>query len=333
MIEPDLEHAIRDEQNKQIMQTFPSAALVATTLAGFLAYFAWGDIATEWILTWLGLFVSIMAYRFFIYIRYIQNVNKVGPGKSLRTHFTVGAIALGSCWLLAITLFLPQMTLTNQALSNVLFAGVAAGAVTSLSYIFVIAALYLSLILIPLAIVMGMTDSGLSFVSVMAVLFFFSLILMSKRFDEAFRHNTKMRFEANIANTLKQQSDKRLSLLFENSPLAIIEWDTEYKITDWNASAERLFGYSREKALGMSLNRLFFGEPTGVQRFVYDLLLNHKNLNRRFECITSTGETIQTDWFATTVVPDSEIQDSKFAVQIIDISQSKISKVKVLEKE
>src|SRR5215813_1753765 len=55
-----------------------------------------------------------------------------------------------------------------------------------------------------------------------------------------------------IDSRLQKEStfEQRTTLLFEQSPLAIIEWTLDFTIIGWNPAAERIFGYSREEALG-----------------------------------------------------------------------------------
>ena len=333
MKESSLEQVIRHEQNKQLLQAFPVAALVATALAFFLAYFASKDVSTEWVVTWLAVFLATMCYRVFVFLRFNNIDSEAWRKPEFRRHFMIGALTLGICWMLAVVVFLPQMSLINQALSNILFAGVAAGAVSSLSYVFFIAAFYVSLILLPLAIVMGLTDSGLASVSFMAVLFLVSLIVMSRRFGDAFRHNVKMRYEADIANINQQQSDRRLGLLFEGSPLAILEWNADLNISDWNPSAESIFGYSKDEAISMPLSKIFVQHYDGLKRLSYDLLLQEKSEKKYFECIDKFGKKIITEWFSTKVVLDDQVQETKFAAQIVDISEFELTKKEVLEKE
>ncbi|MEH2377253.1 PAS domain-containing protein [Nostoc sp.] len=47
-------------------------------------------------------------------------------------------------------------------------------------------------------------------------------------------------------------SQQRLTLLIEQTPLAIIEWNTNFEIQTWNRAAERIFGYTTEEMLGNS---------------------------------------------------------------------------------
>jgi PAS domain S-box-containing protein len=47
-----------------------------------------------------------------------------------------------------------------------------------------------------------------------------------------------------------QEREARFRVLVEQSPIAIIEWDAEYKVLEWNDAAERIFGYQRAQAVG-----------------------------------------------------------------------------------
>jgi PAS domain S-box-containing protein len=53
-----------------------------------------------------------------------------------------------------------------------------------------------------------------------------------------------------------QRQRRYYEALFELSPTAIATTDPEVKVTSWNPAAERLFGYSREEAIGQDLNDL-----------------------------------------------------------------------------
>ncbi|MBV8636088.1 MAG: PAS domain S-box protein, partial [Burkholderiaceae bacterium] len=46
------------------------------------------------------------------------------------------------------------------------------------------------------------------------------------------------------------EREARFRALVEQSPIAIIEWDSQYRVLEWNAAAERIFGYTREQAIG-----------------------------------------------------------------------------------
>ncbi|HZC23145.1 MAG TPA: PAS domain-containing protein, partial [Candidatus Binatia bacterium] len=47
-----------------------------------------------------------------------------------------------------------------------------------------------------------------------------------------------------------RQSQQKLRIHFDHTPLGVVEWDLEFCVTNWNPAAERIFGYSREEAMG-----------------------------------------------------------------------------------
>ena len=53
-----------------------------------------------------------------------------------------------------------------------------------------------------------------------------------------------------------RESDHLLRLRFEQSPVAIIVWDVELRVTAWNPAAERLFEYPRAEAIGLPASAL-----------------------------------------------------------------------------
>lgn len=45
-------------------------------------------------------------------------------------------------------------------------------------------------------------------------------------------------------------AQRRLELHLQRSPLALIDWDPQLRVMEWNPAAERMFGYTRDEALG-----------------------------------------------------------------------------------
>jgi PAS domain S-box-containing protein len=51
---------------------------------------------------------------------------------------------------------------------------------------------------------------------------------------------------------------RQLSFHVESSPLAVIEWDSDFRVSRWSASAERLFGWKAEDVIGKHVNEWQF---------------------------------------------------------------------------
>jgi PAS domain S-box-containing protein len=107
-----------------------------------------------------------------------------------------------------------------------------------------------------------------------------------------------------------RDSQQRLGLLVESTPLGVIVWDLEQRVLEWNKSAERIFGWSAEEARGRTAGLVVSaGVLEGQVKAVWEDLLARRG-GARFsnENITKDGRTIICDWYNTPLVgPDDKV--------------------------
>ena len=128
------------------------------------------------------------------------------------------------------------------------------------------------------------------------------------------------------AERLLHDSTQRLSLLFRQTPLAVIEWDTDFRVVDWNPAAENIFGYSKEEALGRHAMELILPEATknNVDMIWDNLLAGQGGLRSTNENITKAGKIIHCEWYNSQQV-DSEGHIIGVASLALDITDKKIA--------
>jgi PAS domain S-box-containing protein len=118
-----------------------------------------------------------------------------------------------------------------------------------------------------------------------------------------------------------QKSQQRLSLLVEQSPLALVEWDLQGNIVAWNPAAETIFGYTPDEAIGQPLAKLVI--PTHPQLPLEDLLaLREKEQTCGHSCvenITHDGRYLLCDWHNTPLI-DTDGQALGIASLIQDVT-------------
>jgi two-component system cell cycle sensor histidine kinase/response regulator CckA len=103
-----------------------------------------------------------------------------------------------------------------------------------------------------------------------------------------------------------RQSQEKLRIHLEHTPLAVIEWDTEAQVTAWNPSAERLFGFSSQEAMGQHAS--FIVPPTfleHVHKVGQDLLSQKGGTRSTNDNLTKDGRTISCEWYNTPLVDES----------------------------
>jgi PAS domain S-box-containing protein len=99
-----------------------------------------------------------------------------------------------------------------------------------------------------------------------------------------------------IENQLRQ-SVERQRLYFEQSSLAVIEWNPTFCVERWNPAAERIFGYKAEEAIGQYAT--FMVPPDDqdeVKRLLMNLAVKQDSLASTNKNQTKDGRTIICRW-------------------------------------
>lgn len=102
-----------------------------------------------------------------------------------------------------------------------------------------------------------------------------------------------------------QASQQRLAILIQQSPLAVIEWDLDFQVKEWNLAAERVFGYTRDEVLGQHARLIIPPEDHAHVDAVWAGLLSQtggstsKNSN-----VTKDGRIITCEWFNTPLIDE-----------------------------
>jgi diguanylate cyclase (GGDEF)-like protein/PAS domain S-box-containing protein len=108
------------------------------------------------------------------------------------------------------------------------------------------------------------------------------------------------------ARTLAEESllrvQQRLELHLQQLPVAVISWDIEGRVTEWNPAAERMFGYTRDEVIGKPATSLI--EAGGEEPEALAFALVDDDTGEPFrvtsENRTKSGATVICQW---SVVP------------------------------
>jgi PAS domain S-box-containing protein len=119
-------------------------------------------------------------------------------------------------------------------------------------------------------------------------------------------------------------SERRLSLLIQESPLAYLEVDTELRVVQWNRSAELLFGYSRDEALGRSVEELIFQPEERREATATFAAFASQVSGRRSSAVhvTKFGQKLQCEWYYTPLKDDAGHMTG-LAIMVRDITERK----------
>ncbi|HEY6805331.1 MAG TPA: ATP-binding protein [Pyrinomonadaceae bacterium] len=121
---------------------------------------------------------------------------------------------------------------------------------------------------------------------------------------------------------------QRLTSHLENSPLAVIEWDSDFRVSHWSDSAESLFGWKAEEVLGRHVDEwrfVFADDLTAVEKVTLHQregteirgVLHNRNY-------TKSGSIVHCDWY-NSVLHDEEGKLISVLSLVLDVTARKLA--------
>jgi len=117
---------------------------------------------------------------------------------------------------------------------------------------------------------------------------------------------------------------QRLETLIDNTPLAVIEWDSDFRITRWSGQVHRTFGWSADEIVGKTIADLPFVSRTDLPQFKSSI--EHLNTSdKNFVVFTSDnvqkgGREIACQWY-NSALHDSDGRMIAVLSLILDITE------------
>ena len=104
---------------------------------------------------------------------------------------------------------------------------------------------------------------------------------------------------------VRMLADQKLRLHFDRTPIGVIEWDLEFRVTRWNPAAEKIFGYTAQEAAGQHASLIVPEKLRDYVDAIWQALLARSGGGRSpNENITKDGRTIFCEWFNTQLIDE-----------------------------
>lgn len=133
------------------------------------------------------------------------------------------------------------------------------------------------------------------------------LVYLQKNFTLMAKTRLNAEQQLRKSQTSLQKSESRLTRHIENTPLGCISWDRNFICTEWNKSAENIFGYRADEAIGRKATELIIAaELCGELYTFYELILEQKGGKYSTnENLTKSGHTITCEWHNTPIIENN----------------------------
>ncbi|MEM6754082.1 MAG: ATP-binding protein, partial [Cyanobacteria bacterium P01_C01_bin.38] len=88
------------------------------------------------------------------------------------------------------------------------------------------------------------------------------------------------------------------ALMVQQTPLAVIEWNRNFEIKEWNQAAERIFGYSKSEVLGRDFSFLVTDDfKISLSQMLDDFVNQKGRILSTNENVTKDGRRIICEWY------------------------------------
>jgi PAS domain S-box-containing protein len=125
---------------------------------------------------------------------------------------------------------------------------------------------------------------------------------------------------------------QQLNFHFENSPLAAIEWDRDFRVVRWSASAQRIFGWSSVQVLGKRLGEWKFVVEEDserisqvMRRFISGTETSNVTINRNY---CQDGAIVNCEWYNSVLLDDNGKMESVFSLALDVTHRHQVERMK-----
>ena len=323
---------VRAQQISLLFRQLP-AALTATLLIAFIVVgVTWPVVDATLLLSWFIAVCLLTGHRFLLWRRFAAEAPQAEQMDPWLRSFVFGTLISGILWG-AGGILLAGQDLLHQFFFALLLAGLAAGGVSTLSSYRGVYAAFVLPSMVPLAVRTALYLDPVHVSMASMMLLFVALMLgISTRIHATIAESLRLRFrnlglvdmlsatkenleaansalqkeigEHHKAQEILMKSEQKLRLHAHQAPLAFIEWDLAFRVIEWNPAAERIFGYSRQEALGHHAASLIAAERgcDSVSALWRRLLIDKHSAQVTIENRTKDKRDIACEWYYTPLV-------------------------------
>ena len=232
------------------------SSLATLVNAAALAYAVWSQIDNTTVSIWFGLIVAITLGRFVTARLYAKDKSRYSLPTWERIFFvgvTVAAIVWGSA---AVFLFCDDDPML-QAVILIIFAGMSAGAISSLAYMLHAVQIFLLLMLLPLIGRLISIQSEIHLlIALLVTLFLILLLVVAKRYYNNIYNTIHSGILFKRAKEQLSLNEERFETIFQEVPAGIFFYDADLKIVESNQEFAAILKAPIEHVIGLDMRKL-----------------------------------------------------------------------------
>lgn len=324
---------IFSEQVRLLYRFSPAGYLAELVVTFLLGALVWNEVGQRpELFAWFAAAFVLMVVRYGLYKFFIRTNPQQPDMAKWETAFVTGSLLLAVLWGLMGSLLLPKAGATQLPVM-MLVALLTTGAIAYYSPHRTLYFYYALVSLLPMGVMtFGFGDFYGSVIGAAIIMLAGILVAVHGKVHKALLESLTARFDnLLIAMRLKEEKIRverttaalgqetgerrkaersellalqRLRLHLERTPLGVIEWDMEFRVSTWNPSAEAIFGYTAGEVIGES--GYMFAEGTQdserLAAMWLELMQAPGSTRATLANKVKRGEIIHAEWYNTPLV-------------------------------
>jgi diguanylate cyclase (GGDEF)-like protein/PAS domain S-box-containing protein len=286
------------DQLTAVFKSYPIAISISFLLLLINVGALWGVVGHNSLLIWLSAATVLAVHRYWVYHLFQKDPDRYTP-KVWYYHHALIVTFSGFLWGYGLWELMPTDSMPHILLFVITIAGLCSGASIVLAISVWVFVLFMACCLVPLSFKMYMLDAeyGWLLFSICYIYMFF-MWQSCKQMNAFALDNYSQSKSLIIKEAQLHELASQFNLHLENTPLGVIEWNSNFKITRWNPSAADIFAYSEQEMLERSFDVLITNESD------HDDFLSMKAETLTLESKKANQETIFCEWTSTPVIND-----------------------------
>ena len=219
-----------------------------------LFYIFFGHTDNTILTIWAGAILLISIFRFITCFKYQSNKDALSLYRWKQLLF-FGILLSAISWGVAPFLFFIHGDYLHQMVIIVIFAGLSAGSVNSLSHIRTNVQLFLILLLTPLIIKLLMQGTSIhNSIALLVLLYLILLLVVAKKINQNYINTVKSQLMFEIKKEELLKSEQKFKAIFQSVPIGILFYDTNLIIQEVNDNFVDFLGAPKDFLVGLNLD-------------------------------------------------------------------------------
>ena len=286
-------------QLQTVFKLYPVAIASSLMLALFNGFALWNVADKTLVTIWLLAAIIVSVARYYLSFAFRRDEEAFSDSTWMSLH-TLVILLSGVIWGYGLLALMPDDSLLHQFLMIIAIFGLCSGASSSLALSSLAYLLFLVACLVPMSIrlyMIGSSDHGVLLFSLCYIYMYFMWTICRRNTETALQ-NLEKSFILGEKELALNEAYQRVDLHIDRSPLGIIEWNADLKVSRWNPAAESIFGYSSEDMLGQSFQKLLADDDPS-----YFLQIDHADnaSSKTLTNLTRSRDKIYCEWTSATM--------------------------------